>query len=73
MATYADGPKVQNLYWDIDESLRHLGVSFTGGTLFALRLNALRMSHATKSSKIASNACHLGVRTTVSWGVHTGY
>ena len=40
--------------------------SFTGGTPFALSLNALRLPHAAKSSKITSTACHFGDRATVS-------
>ena len=40
--------------------------SFTGGTPFALSLNALRLPHAAKSSKITSTACHFGDRVTVS-------
>ena len=53
--------------------LRHLGVSFTGGTPFALSLNALRLPHATKSSKITSTACHFGDRTTVSCSIDLYY
>ena len=40
--------------------------SFTGGTPFALSLNALRLPHAAKSSKTTSSACHFGDRATVS-------
>ena len=43
--------------------------SFTGGTPFALSLNALRLPHAAKSSKITSCACYFGDRATVSYGL----
>ena len=33
--------------------LRHLGVSFTGGTPFALSLNALRLPHAARSHSVS--------------------
>ena len=49
--------------------LRPSGVSFTGGTPFALSLNALRLPHAAKSSKITSCACYFGDRATVSYGL----
>ena len=40
--------------------------SFTGGTPFALSLNALRLPHAAKSSTMTCIACHCGAHRAVS-------